>query len=261
MATIPKGYKAYVSDFLVSVGPLMSKGELVKINKTDDTAKYVSVCPDCTDPTKPRQTYICGTCNSDHPIGELAKAKVQNGVLAFVDKDAVADAKKSDLPKNVLKATVHPADEAWHETFNGGGNAYVFVPMVADEFYATLVRLVDDNSKAFLGICNLRNNEGLFQLRVWRDQLVVQKMAWPDEIDALEPAPLNTEPEVVALAREFMEKITVPFDASSYRSTIKERLAAINAALDGGVPVATASSANEKPMSSLLALLKASVAS
>lgn len=261
MATIPKKYKAYVKDFKVAVGPITTTGELVKIDKTDTTGQYVSVCPVCVEsPIKPRQTYVCDACESSHPIGELRKAKLVDGELKFVSQEQIAEAKTSDLPKNVLKVTVHPSDEVWTQTYSSGGNAYVFVPSQADEYYSTLVALVADPTKTFLGVCNLRNNEGLFRLNAWRDQLVVQKIAWPDEVDALEAAALTVDEEILKFAKEFVDRITVPFDADSYRSTVKARLAAINATLgDANAPVPVQPAETKPKQSDLLMLLKASV--
>lgn len=263
MGTPKKAYKAYVSEFRIAVGPVTTTGALVKIDKTDKTGSYVSVCPDCTtEPTKPRQAYICDACESQHTIGELLKAKEIDGELKFVSKEQITEAKTSDLPKNVLKVTVHPSDEVWEQTYGVGGNAYVFVPAAADEYYATLVALVADPGRTYLGVCNLRNSEGLFRLQVWRDQLVVQKIAWPDEIDALEAPELTVDEEIVKFAKEFVDRITVPFDASSYKSTVKDKLATINAALadsDGIAPTPVQTATPKPKQSDLLMLLKASV--
>lgn len=257
MAAPKTAYKKYVSDMTIGVGPIVTKGALVKIEKTDKS-NQVSVCPDCTtEPIKPRQTYVCDS-GHDHPMGELAKAITVNGELKFVDKEQIVEAKKSTLPINVLKTTVHNADDVWTQTYAGGGNSYVFIPDSADEYHSTLVELVRDTTKAFVGMCNLRNHEGFFQLRVWRDQLVVQKIAWPDEIDAIAPeAPLVIDNDVLDMAKQFVDAIQTNFDTANYKSNIKDAVAAVHAAAAGNgvTPVPPKPKPQTQSKNELLALL------
>lgn len=255
--TKTRGPRAYVSDFQIALGPINVLGKLVKVTKTDDTSKFISVCPDCTEPNKPAQKYICDQDHS-YTIGDLRKAKDIDGTLHFVDKDEIDAAKASELPLNVLRPTVHPIDDVWNTVWDSD-NAYVFLPRVADEYHALLVRLIKDSGRAFVGMCNLRNHEGFFRLDVWQGHIVVQKVYWPEECNAFDPVPADCDDETYNAAVSFIiDRTEKPFVPEEYQSQVKARLVALTSTLTGdagdAVPTTTVASA---PKQSLLDALKA----
>lgn len=255
--TKARGPRAYVADFQIALGPINTIGKLVKVTKTgaDEYKEFVSVCPECSDPTKPKQTYVCDQGHS-YTIGDLRKAKDVDGTLHFVDKDEIDAAKKSDLPLNVLRPTVHPVADVWNNVWDSD-NAYVFLPRIADEYHALLVRLIQDSGRAFVGMCNLRNNEGFFRLDVWQGHIVVQKVYWPGECNEFEPVPTSCDDETYEAAVSFIiDRTEKPFVPDEYQSTVKARLLALTSNLTGdpgdAVPVVAPA-----PKESLLDALRA----
>lgn len=245
-ATTKRGPRSYVSEFTVSVGPVNVLGKLVGVKATGsgDEAKFVSVCPDCPAPTKPAQRYICAT-GHDHPMGELLKAKeLDDNTLAFVPKESLEDARKSALPLNVMRCTVHPAAEVEAATFPSD-SAYVLVPRNRDEYHDLLVKLVEDSGKAFVAQINLRNHEGFYRLSVWKGSLVVQRLYWPGEVNEFEAYTTNIERPVFNAAVGMIERVEEPFDADTYVSTSKERLVELIASLDPNAPAPAAAPAGQ----------------
>lgn len=234
MATTTRGPRSFVSEFTVSVGPVNVLGKLIPVRVTgaNDSNKFVSVCPDCPDtPVKPRQTYICPD-GHDHPIGELAKAKeLDDGVLAFVDVEAVKEARTSTLPLNVMRATVHPAEEVENATFPSD-MAYVLVPRNRDEYHDLLVDLVANSDKAFVAQINLRNTEGFYRLTEWRGSLVVQRLYWPSDVNDFTEYKVGVDSAVYNAAYSMIERVEQEFNPATYVATSRERLEALTAALD-----------------------------
>lgn len=262
MAAQPK-VKSYVADFTLLLGPIMASGKLmtIKSGDADEYKEFVSICPEEShkEPVLVQggQRYVCQeTILLDrdkwhvHTQSELSKAKQVGDDLIAMSPEEIAEAKKSTLDPNVLRLTVHPKEEVWNSTWLQG-NAYVFVPKVANEFYALMVRLIQDSGKAFVGLCNLRNSEGLFRLDVWRDLIVVQKLLEPDGINPTEPVTADCEQEDLEGFLAVLDKKVKPFDPTSYTTSTRERLEALTAALTptSGAAVTTKEATKEQKKS------------
>lgn len=247
--------RKYVSVFEVSIGPVNLVGALygVKATGTSDENSFVSVCPDCTDtPVKPKQTYICDDGHS-HPIGELLKARADDdGTLAFVDSEEVKAARTSDLPLNVMRCTVHPAEVVEAATFPSD-SAYVLVPRNRDEFYDLAVTMVAHSDKAFVAQCNVRNHEGFYRLTNWRGSLVIQRLYWPSEVNIFDAHDVEVKKDVYNAALGMVERIEQEFDPYNYIATTKSKLEALT---PGAAPAAKASkSATAAQSADLLSML------
>lgn len=232
--------RSYVSEFTLTFQMMSIVGKLIKITKpsVEDVRRFVSVCPDCETPAGVTQQYVCNIDKTHtHPMAELDRAKdIGDGELVRVNQEDIAEARTSDLPLNVFNATIHPTKDVLDVTWDSD-NAYVFMPAVRNPGYELFVRLVKDSGVAFVAMCNLRNNEGLFRLDIWRGNLVVQKLLWPADCNAIEPAE-NTCPDLVFEANAArLRNLTEPFEADVYRSSVKERLAALQEQLATGVSV------------------------
>lgn len=250
--------RKYVSDFQIGIGPVGLTGSLYGIRKTgsDDSNKFVSICPDCEIPTKPSQQYICPTDSSHvHPMAELGKAKDVGGELIRVAVEEVVAARKSQLPVNVFRATVCPENEVANATWHAD-SSYVFIPNRVDDYYALAVRLVNESDKAFVAMANVRNSEGFYRLETWKGYLVLQKLHWPEECETFEPVNGQCDDNVYAAAMSMLDKMESPFDAATFRSTVKIQLENLESALWGDPPVTVGRSVPvEKP--DLLAVLAA----
>lgn len=251
--------RKYVSDFQIGIGPVNLTGSLYGLRKTGsgDSNKFTSICPDCETPTKPSQQYACPTdATHVHPMSELHKAKEIGGELVRVDVEQVTEARTSQLPLNVFRASIHPvadvADATWH-----ADNSYVFIPNRADEYFGLAVKMVSESGKAFVAMSNVRNSEGFYRLEVWKGYLVMQKLHWPEECETFTPINVECDDSVFAAAMNMLDKMEEPFDADGFRSSVKLQLESLESALWNGteIPAMGTPLPVEKP--DLLAVLAA----
>lgn len=234
MATAQPKMKAYVSNFIVHLGPITMNGRLLGVKKPGAKSKqspFVMATP-AGEPVV--QRYIVdGKPDTLYEPSDLTRAvKKDDGTLAVVEHSGVvADAKKSDLPKDVLNITVHPADSVDGAIYTDA-NSYVFEPDASDpvnlQWHALMLRLLDSDNYAFLGVCNLRNNEGLFKLTLWRNRIVVQQMVFPENVNDHGALESDLTPDVskdaLKKATSMVTKLAVPFDAGSYVDATREKL-------------------------------------
>ena len=241
MAEQPK-LKAYVSKFTIRLGPISMIGRLISLPKPGQKQKkypFVLSTPN-GDPVS--QRYI----NENDPTvlytsDELHRAvKKPDGTLVPVEAEKITETKKSELAKDVINLTVHDADVVNDSLFPADTNAYVFEPDFSDpvniQWHSLITALLAEHPEfAYVGICNLRNNEGLFRIVLWRDRLVVQRLMYPDEINdhgALEKdLQGNVDSAAVAKAVKMLAKLNTPFVADEYVNTTRENLLALTAAI------------------------------
>lgn len=246
MAEQPK-LKAYVSKFTIHMGPVSMVGRLISSKKPGqkskkDPTQFVMVTPD-NEPVV--QRYIVeGKPKKLFVPDDLSRArKLEDGTLVPVEKEVIKEAKTSELPKDVLNLTVHDAAEVDAALIPEGATMYVFEPDFSDpvnvQWHSLLLSVLTENTEfALVGVCNLRNSEGLFRLGVWRERLVVQKMVYPDQIEdhkPLDDAHLTTvDGPAMKKAVKMFTKLAAPFDADEYVDSTRERLAVLASALETG---------------------------
>ena len=237
-----KAPRKFVSDFTLQVGPISTNGFLTTLVKPERENKYKSVCPLCEEPHTVKQQYICtNEAEANNPKhgpfvqNDLTvKARETDEGLVKVTKEELEAVRISDLPLNVFRATVHPREEVEQHTYSGD-KAYVFTPSHPDEYFALLVSMVGNPDNAFVAICNVKKNEGFYRLKVWNGNIVLEKLLWPESLNGFEPLNLETDERVVGAADAMIDRIRTPFDPEDYRSSVLDRLRAINEAL-GGTP-------------------------
>jgi non-homologous end joining protein Ku len=226
------GPRKYVGDFQITVGPISLLGSLIGVRKTgsDDDNKFVSVCPDCPAPVKPKQGYTCENGHGPYGIADLLKAKMlddNDKTLVFVSPDDVKDARRSDLPVNVMQCTVHSAADIEAATFPSD-TAYVFTPRNRDDYYNLLVDLAANSDKAFVAQCNVRNHEGFYRLVEWRGSLCIQRLYWPYEVNEFDRYVVGADKAVYNAGYAMIERIETDFDPDTYVATTAAKLAALS---------------------------------
>lgn len=253
--------KAYVSKFTIHLGPITMNGRLISV-KTPGTktakAPFVMATPD----GKPvEQRYIeKGNPAKMYLPGELTRAvQTETGLAPVAHAGVVAETKKSDLPDNVLNLTVHNSDDVDSALFPAEFNAYVFEPDASDpvnlQWHSLMLALLDQTAEyTLIGVCNLRNTEGLYRLVVWRNRLVVQRMMYPADVHdhgPLEKAlTVDLDKKTVTKARKMLASLNAPFVADTYVDATREKLATLAdvVAASGGVTVAEPVKAEKKPV-------------
>lgn len=224
--------RAYVGSFTIHFGPATTSGRLLPV-RSPEKAPKLHYCTPTGEPVK--QCYIDND-GKTYFHDELGRATMDDdGNLIPVDKDAVDQAKTSDLPLNVLNLTAHNLDEVQKYLFPSNNNAYIFEPVIKNgkniiddpvnvQWHDFLNVIVRDSDAVFIGKCNLRNHEGLFKLSHYQGYLTVQKMLYPEDLNQYEPM----HPELDAVVRDkalsVVRNLVQPFDPDTYTNIIAERL-------------------------------------
>lgn len=241
--TLTKKFKAHVSDFVIRLGPLQTTGQLIGVREPQAKPKGTKIVS-CTPDGKPvKQVYIPADdpAGPQYTVGELGRATLnEDDTLTVLSKDAIAEAKAPEVPKDTMAVTVHPLSEVDGQLFPSDNNAYVFNPHTDDpvnlQWYSLLYEsLKRGQDKAFIGSANVRNSEGLYRLSLWRDRIILQRMLYPEELNDHQPLDIDKIDEsIVDKFQAKLGKITKPFEPDKYRDTTKERIAAVQAAFASG---------------------------
>lgn len=253
-----KGPRKYVSEFKLQVGPISMTGSLTNVVATSNekAGTFFSVCPACDPPTRVKQQYVCENNHGPFVAGDLTvKGKEVDGVIVTVEKDELTAARTSELTLNTFRPTIHPRDQVEASTFVGD-KSYVFTPNSVDEYFGLVTQMIADPENAFVGLCNVRNNEGFYRLQLWNGNIVLQKLLWPEDLNEFSSVEVNVSEDLQEAAGAMVERIKTDFDPSEYRSSIRERIRAINAALgvEDGVSAAKVSIPVKKEVDILSAL-------
>jgi non-homologous end joining protein Ku len=220
-------------------GPATTTGRLLPI-RLPDAAPKLHYCTPEGQPVK--QCYIDTDSKTYFP-DELGRAVMdEDGNLVQVDAEAVTAAKTSDLPLNVINLTAHNADEVERFLFPSNNNAYIFDPVIKNssnkiiddpvntQWHDFMNVLVRDSEATFVGVCNLRNHEGLFRLSHYQGYIVIQKMLYPENLNQYEPIRPELDATVRDKALSVVRSMVQPFDPEAYRNSVTERLLEVTSA-------------------------------
>jgi DNA end-binding protein Ku len=249
--------RRYISDFNLQVGPISITGSLTPLVSTEsrEATRFPFICPTCEPVTPVSQSYVCpeGHTNS---VGDLARSReLPDGTLVRLSEEEYAAVRVPDLPANVLRVSVHPAEQV---SLVDHGTSYCFQPPVIDPTFAALIKLIQDSDKAFLGVANLRGHEGLFQLSVFEGNLILAKKTWPESINEFITPDVAPDMAIVGAAGGMLDRISSDFDPENFRSQHVARAKELTARLAGDQTVQHAeSNTTESPASreDLLAIL------
>jgi non-homologous end joining protein Ku len=231
----------------------------------DKDSKLTTVCTNDHDPVKIKQTTACPACSLEGSIYSFPKGK-DNGdgtftVLTKEQVDAAYAEGVSEDVKNTISLTAHPAADVAEQTLPGEKMYYLAPGKTAGEAYPMLVQLI--KTRPDIALCTVfavRSAPAMYRLAVFNDRLALHQIAWPDvvnEAPALRQDDFN--PALLPMAAQFVDALMMPFDASTYRDTRKDKLNQFletAEATTAGVEPATADTPTESP---LLTLLRAAV--
>jgi non-homologous end joining protein Ku len=239
MAKITK----WVSDLTLRIGPIQTTGALTGVRKSKQKAKKPSFRYVTPEGKAVQQRYVDDE-DTQYTVDQLGKATVVtddegNETLVPVAAEAIAKAKESSLPKNIVNLTVHPAAQVNRELYQSEANGYVFTPNEDDPanvaWHDLLIRLVADKSNAYISKANVRGNEGLYRLTTWNGRLVLQRVLYPAEVNEYADVDLNpVASETVEKFEQWVTTQTVPFDPNEYEDNVAANLAAMQEAFASG---------------------------
>ena len=225
--------RAYVSNFTMHFGPATVTGRLLPI-RLPDRAPKLHYCTPEGQPVK--QCYI-DVDGKTYFTDELGRATMdEDGNLIPVNTEAVEAAKASSLPLNILNLTAHNADEIERHMFPSNNNAYIFEPVIKNssnkviddpvntQWHDFLNVLVRDSEATFVGMCNLRNHEGLFRLSHYQGYIVIQKMLYPEDLNQYEPIRPELDASVRDKALSVVRAMVQPFNPDDYQNAVARRV-------------------------------------
>lgn len=224
--------KSYVSEFTIHCGPATVRGKLVPVRMPDRKPQLHYCTPD-GEPVK--QVYRAPD-GQFYDREELSRATVDDdGNLTQVDPYAVAEAKTSSLPLNTIALSVHDPDDVGHYLFPSNNNAYIFQPVIKknkkiiedpvnQQWHDFLNVVIRESGCVFLGMCNLRNFEGLFRVSHYQGYMTIQKQLFPEDLNQFEvinpDLPAVEKAKALAVARAMV----TPFNPDDYKDEASERL-------------------------------------
>lgn len=221
--------KAYVGTFTMRFGPMQVSGSLMPSKAPDDGPK-LKVCSPEGNPV--RQVYIDDTNDAQYTQGQLHKATVnEDGTLKYLGKENVIEAKKSDLPQNVMNLTAVSTNNLDNHLVSGYTQPYIFLPDEHDpanvQWYDLLYTMVKESGSVFVGMCNLRGVEGFYKVTIIQNHLAVERQLLPDEVNQFHTREPEVTDSVRAKALGIVSKKTEVFDPEKFRSETKSKLAAL----------------------------------
>lgn len=250
--------KAHVSDFTIKVPvhpfSLATHGKLVGVHASEPKeAKSKLVSPDekhepvlqfyipesaALGESIPRdRMYTRGECE----IANITKDQL-TGVTSVtaLPKEALEEAKKTDLPKNLMNVTIHSPEEADKMMFPlKDHQSFVFYPALKDpddqKNHDIILELLK-RGFAMCSIVNVQNHEGLYRLTVWRDRIVLVRQAYPEAINPHE-APEQASTATTAFVDKIAKRLTAdltPIDPDTYRDRIVAAKIAVKDAVENG---------------------------
>lgn len=237
---------AHLSLGLISIPvDLVSTVEAAKKSAT----QFNMLCPDCNEPTKPEQFYMCEnkhgvnglvtTGATPYKAGDLTRrGKIVDGRMIEIPADEAKAVKESDddgdaiftlsrCPAEQVENATLPADLSYRvrpPKIGGTGDKY-------RQVYSLFYELASDPTQAIIGEITLRKQARLARLITHRGQLVLQLLVRPDDLAPAEHIDLvDLSDKERAMAQALVESVTSDFDTDQYRNLARERAEALIAA-------------------------------
>lgn len=260
---------SYVSDFTIRLGNITTRGKLMSIRNSasDEDTKTVQITPDVQ---RVRRVWR-GPDGTIYEDGTLGRATVDSeGNLTPVDKEAIAEAKRSALTLNVFEANVHKRSDIDSFLYPDKSQGYVFIPQIKqgknvvddpvnDHAHEILNAMVQNPKIAMISRVNLQNNEGMFRLSMYRGHIALQKQLYPEEVHEFPILSIKLGKEDKAKAAKLAEAMVKDFDPEDYPNEITKRI--IEATAEGFDPAKLAAiKANDAPQTDLSSMLDAALA-
>ena len=224
--------RRYVKDFTLVLGPIRLVGGLTPVLKPTKKPKVQYVCP--VDGAKGeighvKQQYVCETHAEHGPFvpSELDRAVKGDEGWKRLEAEQVEEVRASTLPDNAFVANIHPRG-SFEQMVRPSDKAYVFVPHLVDEMYSLLRNLVADSQYSFVAKTKVRGSESFYMLDVWGDNVIVQKLCWPAEVNQFDnPSDGEASTKVTEAAEGMLDRLSSDFKVDDYESEQYERLVEI----------------------------------
>lgn len=231
--------RAYISDFTIHFNQATVKGVLYPVRRPEENR--FSYCT----PTGGEVSRVFQ--DSEGHIWEQGDLKkfdklraADEGVMEIIEPSSLYEARKSELPPNILNVTAHPRADVDQYVFPGTTQAYVLKPIIKKgkkeftdpvntQWYDFINTVVSDSDAALIGVCNLRGHEGLFRLGIYQGYLTIHKQQYPAELNQYDSYVPQLQKPIHDKALEVSRRVTQGFNAEDYVNEVAQRLAEITA--------------------------------
>lgn len=256
--------KSYTNSFTIHIGPLSMRGRLVSVQSPVTRGKGNGSYKTCSPNKQPVSQAWTDPEGGVWKTGDLLRyMEGEDGEMIIVDQEAIKLAKASQLPKNLMVASVHKLtdmDELWPSSDK---NSYVFEPDAADprnvQLAEVFTRALASGKHGVISQINLQNHEGLFRLIVWRGRLVLQPQIYTDKINPHDQHDFRVDAKATQKVQDLLGRLETEFEASYYKDNTVDRIIAAEAAsagtADGKALAKKAKAKVPEPQEDLLAVL------
>lgn len=226
--------RTFASAVSFQLGLLTVLADVVPVRKTNSAkaTSMINICPECVEPTKPTQQYVCEHGHGPFGAAELSKARqTEEGLRRFTTEE-VESVRESDVPSGVMTLNVCPAAELEATTRPSEQSYRLRLGKKSQPgAYVLLRTLASDPELALYGVCKLNGRVAPvpFRLLVWRDQLVIQSLIRPADVAVSEAIVGDVDEALLGMGKELLTKLSKPFDAELLTDERVAKLAMITA--------------------------------
>lgn len=229
---------SYVTDLELSFGAAKTKGRLVGVKRADAKTKFTYCTPD----GNPVHQVYKDDLGNEYTVGDLHKGVMEDDVLKYIGKEIVDEAKKSELPYNVVSMTPHTQESVERYLFPSNNQAYVFEVGFKDKTkwigrddpkmdpalvaaHDFIVAMLNNSGAVFLSLANIKNFEGMYRISLYQGHIVLHKQCFPDELNQFEESLTQIPPAALKKGLQLVTQRLTDFDPNNYKSPVAENLA------------------------------------
>lgn len=267
-AVVPevKPQRAALSDVTFPIfNPMIRMtASLYAVVRSDKQDEFKVLCPECTEPHKVSQRYICDADHGPFMEHECDRGReIEKDKFVRVTPEAMAEVRAVTLPsKEAATLTAFNAADVEAATFPGE-KAYKLALKsdIDQELAANLLVLLKDRKVAYLTELVIRSSQKMYRLIEHEGQIVLQEVVRPSQkaaTDRVVTAKANKANTDFLKAQAQVE----PFNAEDWANQVKLRAMALNETLaaEDGKPKSKAKKAAESPVNGLAAMFAAAEA-
>ncbi len=258
--------RSVASNVILSIDTFVQvRVDLLSARPTD-TNEFKSLCPQCDQPEKLMQKYICAHNHGPFTSNEVAHGREIDKVLYTASDEDYAEVKAPTVldPKAPIQVRVFKAEEVTASTRPTGTSYLLRSQKSAEAAYVALAACIKDNKLAFLAEIVVRNSQKLYRIELWNEQLVLQELIRPNELAQAEAVVAHVPAQALKMMKEVIAaKVEKNFNVHDFRYLAPERMAELDERLISKKPAKKSKKTQvtiQNDGQDLLEALKASVA-
>ncbi len=267
-----KPAKTYASDLnLTLLGTMTLSVDAVPARRSEARIEFKTISPTRDEPTQLPQVFWDQENNEHFKQGEMAKARLVDGVLHRVSAEDIEALKTPVLPPGEAVVSTYKMSDI-EDVTKPGGTLYWLkphapkgkaVPKATERNYALFVDVLADSDFAWVMEMTLRGDQKMFRLISWDGRLALQELIRPGEFNEVPLVECDYDERLVAAANAAAEANVREFDPDEFLNYHRERAAQLDELMRSGesvTPVVTAAAAEAESVDdeALLAMLAAS---